>query len=346
MLTRVRLQNVTVFEDFAWDDLGAVNVVIGANDTGKSSLLRMLYAVTRSLEAFTHTEGDRFLGEWSEVLAEKLRWTFQPRKLALGRLVRKGAGRLDVTCAFEGARVAFGFGASTTTTIRDTQTEIGGPFQRTLFVPPTEILTTRDVIVEARERLKMIGFGDTYVDLARALRSPDSHGALDPALKRVLDGLDDLFPGRIEQEESGELVYRRGRATYGIAQAAEGIKKVGAVTRLIRSRHIVPGSILFFDEPSANLHPQAALGFIRLLFDLAGAGVQIVLATHSYVALKQLELLAREHDRRTPLCVLEPKEGGDGVTARFADLRERIPANGIVDASVELLSRDLTLSAR
>jgi hypothetical protein len=43
---------------------------------------------------------------------------------------------------------------------------------------------------------------------------------------------------------------------------------------------------------------------------------------------------------------LEPAAEGGGVTARFADLRERIPANGIVDASVELLSRDLTLSAR
>ncbi len=343
MLTRARLQNVTLFEDLVWDDLASVNVVIGENNTGKSNLLRTLYAVTRSLEAFAQVGDDHFVGDWSDLLAEKLRWTFQPPELELGRIVRKGAKQLVVECAFEGSEVVFSFGASTTKEIRETTTRVGSPFQRTLFFPPKEVLTTRDAIIACRERLGLIGFGDTYYDVAKALRSPDSHLDLDPTLERVLEGLDDVFEGRIEQEGGGELVYRRGRATYGIAQAAEGVKKVGALTRLIRSRHIVPGAILFFDEPSANLHPQAALGFLRLLFDLAGAGVQIVLATHSYVALKQLELLAREHDRCTPLCVLEAKAEGS-VTARFADLRDRIPANGIVDASVELFEREVAMS--
>jgi hypothetical protein len=43
-----------------------------------------------------------------------------------------------------------------------------------------------------------------------------------------------------------------------------------------------------------------------------------------------------------PLCVLSPTE--EGVEADFADLRERIPENSIVDASVELFERDLNLN--
>jgi len=46
-------QDVTIFREFTWEDLADVNHVIGENDTGKSHLLRMLYAVSRSFQDFT-----------------------------------------------------------------------------------------------------------------------------------------------------------------------------------------------------------------------------------------------------------------------------------------------------
>jgi hypothetical protein len=86
------------------------------------------------------------------------------------------------------------------------------------------------------------------------------------------------------------------------------------------------------------------LTFSEVLFQLAQAGVQIVIATHSYIVLKQFELLAREHKEKIPLCVLS--KGEDTVRSSFADLSDHIPENSIVDASVELLNRDLHLSAK
>jgi AAA15 family ATPase/GTPase len=128
-----------------------------------------------------------------------------------------------------------------------------------------------------------------------------------------------------------------------MSQTAEGVKKIGLIAHLIRNRNIQSRSILFFDEPAAHLHPQAASAFVEMLFEMAKADIQLFIATHSYLVLKQFELLAREQDERMPLCVLTPGEGG-GVDARFADLRGRIPQNSIVDASVNLFERDMDLS--
>jgi len=349
MIESVTLKDVTIFEAFEWEGLSNVNLVIGENDTGKSNLLKMLYAVTKSLLEYSRDPGEN--DWWGDQLAQKLKWTFLPPKLELGKIVRKGGDRLEVECRyrFHGRleEVAFDFGprtkkqiGNTSAFITDRQDGAAPDVPLSVFFPPKEVLTTRDAIIETRERLSIPGFDDTYYDLAKALRSPESYGEIDASLKGVLKELEGLFRGHIE-EEDGELVYRRGREKYGIAQTAEGIKNVEALRLLIRSQHIQKGSVLFFDEPSANLHPELTLDFVELLFHLAQAGVQLFIATHSYVVLKQFELLARKHGETMPLCVLSPAE--DGVDARFADLSDRIPQNSIVDASVELFERDVSL---
>jgi AAA15 family ATPase/GTPase len=39
MIESIRMQDVTLFDEFEWDGLANVNLVIGENDTGKSNLL-------------------------------------------------------------------------------------------------------------------------------------------------------------------------------------------------------------------------------------------------------------------------------------------------------------------
>ena len=72
MLDDMRLKNVTLFRAFAWKNVSNMNFVIGANDTGTSNLLRMLYAVSRNLEEITRVDDGAPAARWSELLAEKL----------------------------------------------------------------------------------------------------------------------------------------------------------------------------------------------------------------------------------------------------------------------------------
>ena len=347
MLEDVRLRNVTVFRAFAWANISNVNLVIGENDTGKSNLLRMLYAVSRSFQEFTRIDDGAPAGRWSDLLAKKLQWTFQPPELELGKIVRKGEDRLRVQCTFrEHGRADFSFGKDTTSEIRNADADIGaaeaeiGPqFVHTLFFPPKEVLTTLKAIASTREQRQIRGFGDTYYDLITALRQPQNYDEKAQELERVQDALDNMFPGKIRQREEGGFEYRRGPGRYDMTQTAEGIKKIGTLAHLLRNGEIQRGSILFFDEPSANLNPKSILRLVELLFALGRAGVQVFVATHSYVVLKQFQLLAREHEERTPLCVLSRED--DEIEAEHVDLRDRIPENPIVSASVDLFERDL-----
>ena len=56
------------------------------------------------------------------------------------------------------------------------------------------------------------------------------------------------------------------------------------------------GSVLFWDEPEANLNPKLASVVVKVLLQLQRQGVQILIATHDYAILKELELLMNEND--------------------------------------------------
>jgi len=50
VFTDVRLKNFAAFSDFNWSGHGQINVVVGKNDTGKSHLLKVMYAVAKTVE--------------------------------------------------------------------------------------------------------------------------------------------------------------------------------------------------------------------------------------------------------------------------------------------------------
>ena len=54
-------------------------------------------------------------------------------------------------------------------------------------------------------------------------------------------------------------------------------------------RHVVaPGDLLIIDEPESHLHPAMQVAFTRQLAEIVGAGVRIILTTHSEWVLEAL----------------------------------------------------------
>lgn len=75
-LSRIRLTRFTAFEDLGFVPSPGVNVLIGANGTGQTHLMKVAYAacdISKSQQAY----------------ADKLVRVFLPPKRALGRLVKR-----------------------------------------------------------------------------------------------------------------------------------------------------------------------------------------------------------------------------------------------------------------
>lgn len=350
MITHLRVESFVAFQQpLEWSGHASLNVIIGVNDTGKTHLLKLLYAMTRAMEDYARKKAGPEPRELSELLASKLRWTFLPQKMELGRLVtRAGGQRLGVELRWnQDGRLKFGFGRDTSVRINELQVEELGQLagHKATFLPPKEILSIFDAIVATRESAEIAAFDDTCYDLVQDFRQPTVAGSWKPRIKQVFRHLEEVTGGgEVELQADGAIVFRRGKELFNMHQTAEGIKKIGILSRLMRNRRLTPagGCMLFVDEPEVNLHPKAIVLFADMLHEFAQSGVQVYLTTHSFFLLKRLEQLARQH--RTDYTLLDlRKSPAGGVTGQVCALQDGLPLNPIVEESLKLYDGDVAL---
>jgi predicted ATPase len=342
MISSLRIQNFALFQHMTWEQHGAINVIVGKNDTGKSHLLKLLYALVKSVEEFSKGRPPK---DWSSVLANKLTWTFQTEQLA--ELIHRGQKQASVDLTVNAGSCSFALTSAESSKGTLLRTKDPAPQEtlNTIFVPPKELLTAFEAIEATREKLEIFGFDDTYYDLIKALRLPTTKGKIDEHLLRVLKSLETMFGGEIAKGRGdSKFVFQCNGQTFSMSQTAEGIKKLGILTTLIRNRTLGKGSVLFLDEPETNLHPDYIVKLMTMLMDLSRAGIQIYLATHSYFVIKQLHILAKEQQAHVPFCSLT-REGAT-VRADFSDLLDGMPDNPIIDEAIALYQRELSLDLK
>ncbi len=335
-------------------DIPPINVIIGKNDTGKTGLLKLLYATAKSLEIYS-LKAKHSDAVYKKEISDKLHDTFMPRKNGLGDLVQKGSKeRLEVNLTINGNNnkykqdIHFSFGDRTEKVIPNCSEHIDilpPDTLNALFIPAKEVLTAFNDIRNIRELQFGVGFDDTYLDLIKALNIPTSKGKVASELSQVNKSLEDLFEGKIEQTRQNDqpFVFKKGNQQFAMQQTAEGIKKIGILTTLITNRQLGKGTILFMDEPETALHPDAVRQMVEMLVAMSKAGVQIFLASHSYFVIKQLAICAKR-DNLNICCWNLEREIGKPVSTSFHNLIDGVlPSNSIIDEALKMYDEEITV---
>lgn len=340
MITEFEIENFGIRHHIAWKNLAGINLLIGENGSGKTSILKMLYAVLKSLETNKKGNENRSL---SDILADKLYWTFQVEKL--GELVTKGAEKpIRIHVVLDDKHIAFEFGADTNTTIKKVQTDFVASWENsTIFIPAKEVLSLFQIILKSREQDHLFGFDDTYLDLVRALGIPPRRGKNSQAFAEGRQHLAEIINGRAIYDEGKKLWYfkQRNNAIFAVGILAEGIKKLAIFDQLLANHYLSTQSIIFIDEPESSLHPQVVSAFMELLYTLAKNGMQIFMATHSYFVLKKLYLIAQREAYAIPFLGLHKEENG---RLQYDDMQHGMPENSIIEESIRLYQEEVDVT--
>lgn len=344
-IRRIVIENFLGFKKIELPTTAGINLVIGENDTGKTGLMKLLYAVSKSWEVFSRKEYyDKT--PFKEVVGEKIFNTFQPREhRRIGDLVTKkqkepmlfNATYLKGEDTYQ--RIEFQFPNSTYRTINDCPEQVPpvGIHFNCIFIPAKEVLTAFNTIKYVRERLFLPGFDDTYLDLIKALEVPVSLHNKTISLDPVLNQFNDLFDGNIQSVTGEEpFIYSKNNEKYAISVTSEGIKKIGILSTLIRNRQLREGTILFMDEPDANLHPKATRLLVDMLVKIAKSGVQIFMASHSLWVINQLTMHAKSNSISI-YCHSLFRNNSDYIQSEFSDLKDGLPSNPITKELKQLL---------
>ena len=334
MLNKIELKNFGPLSHVSWGSLGNLNLVIGGNGCGKTFLLKAMYSALRTLEEYKRGDEQRSA---SEILVEKLYWTFQAEKI--GDLVSLGAGSpLSCAVTIEANEFRYSFGKETSRQISSLENHVSQRSSRSIFLPAKEVLSLHQIILKTRDIDKIFGFDDTYLDLARALQQPTTKGKNFPKFAQSRTNLEDILGGTIEFDKNSlRWVFSKGKQKFPIGVTAEGVKKIAILDTLLGNRYLDTNSVVFIDEPESALHPTAISKLLDIISALADRGIQFFLASHSYFVVKKLALIAQEKDCSIP--VLSSVNG----EWRSENLRDGMPDNPIIDESIRLYKEEVGL---
>lgn len=337
MLEKVILKNFGPLSNIKWDNLGAINLIIGSNGSGKTFFLKAMYSAIRTLEEYKRGDNQQTA---AEILAHKLIWTFQAEKI--GDLVTKGAGEpLSCSLKLEGKAFGYNFGKETTKQISSLDNDVPPRNNNSIFLPAKEVLSLHNIILKSRDIDKLFGFDDTYLDLARALRQSPRKGKNFTEFSKSRRSLEEILGGKIEYDETANKWYfKKGNQKFPMGVTAEGVKKISILDTLLGNRYLDSKSIVFIDEPESALHPVAISQLLDIIAILAKGGIQFFLATHSYFVVKKLFLISQEKRLSIPLLSICP----DNLTS--ADLREGMPDNPIINESIRLYEKEVELALK
>jgi len=333
MIKSIKIDNFGGIGNVEHNSLSNINVIIGPNQSGKTTLLKALYTAIKVVEQNKRGAENR---SDKEILSDKLYWTFLTHELS--SLVKKGTNTLSYKMTSDrGEEFEFSFTASAAKHANITKNTYKPTDTNSIFIPAKEILSIRDVIISSRMRTEY-GYDDTYYDLAMAL-TPTTKGRNYEAFAQARQSIESMVNGKLDfDRERNQWTFQDvKKRIYEVSMTSEGVKKLSLLSVLLGNHYLSDESIIFIDEVEANLHPAMINTFMNVVLMLSKIGVQFFIASHSYFVIKRLYILAHKENVSIPVFSFTE----DGCT--YGDLMNNMSKNAIIDESVNLYKEEVML---
>jgi ABC-type lipoprotein export system ATPase subunit len=328
-LKKIVCERFTAFEKVAVEFSPGINVFVGANGTGKTHLMKIAYAacdVSKTQLGF----------------AEKLSRVFLPSGRALGRLVQRHnvSSRASVEVHRADCKIRASF--SNHSTKPESAKVVGAsdwqshPIE-SVYIPVKEMLSSAPGFRSLYSQ-REIHFEEIYSDILDRAYRPPLRGQPEADRSKLMITLQKVIDGKvIVKEEEFFLNNKQGNLEFTLL--AEGMRKLGLLWILIQNGTLLDGSVLFWDEPETNLNPRMFGVLMDILLKLQRAGVQVFLATHDYVILKELDLRKRPEDKIIYHSLFRDDQGQ--IKWQPANDYLQIHPNAIAQAFADLYDREV-----
>lgn len=341
-LTRLKLERFTAFEKLDLKLSPGINVLVGANGTGKTHLMKVAYAACDISKPRTSAQPVR-----RTEFAEKLVRVFLPSGWALGRLAKRQSGgssegkiavyRNDNVLRLRFIHLVTDPSMAKATGVKKFTAEA----VKSVYIPVKEMLANAPGF-RSHYAQREVHFEEIYDDiLTRAYQAPP-RGPVPHDRKELLDILGNAITGKVVETRQ-EFFLRNKQGNLEFTLLAEGMRKLGLLWLLIRNGALQPDSVLFWDEPETNLNPKLYRPLIEILLKLQRSGVQIFIATHDYAILKGIDL-GRQKGDQILFHSMYRDEAGDGIACNSTDRYVMMQPNTIADAIDELYDRQIKRS--
>lgn len=336
IIKKLKLENYTVFENQQIEFDPGINIFIGENGTGKTHILKVLYSACQSVSKKTS-------------FSHKLVSTMMPDDYKISRLITRkqgrGVGLIRVTAGepemAQDRVLTASFSGKTKKWDADVTGEDGWEESfggvSSIFIPAKEILS-HSYNLNAASEMDNVRFDDTYLDIINAAKVDISAGRNSTTKEAMLKTIEKMTHGTVIYDANRDEFYlKSGSSKQEFNLIAEGIRKMALLWQLVKNGTLEKGSILFWDEPEANINPTYIAMIVEMLLELQRKGVQIFISTHDYMLASYFEVKKRSEDGVVFHSLSHQNTSGAVVyekSEKFADLK----SNPIIAAFDKLLN--------
>jgi wobble nucleotide-excising tRNase len=192
-----------------------------------------------------------------------------------------------------------------------------------------------------------LAFDETYFDLCFALSGAPLRGPRGDAASKLWRPLAEYLRTSVSLEGDRFYLFSDDDGIIEAHLAAEGFRKIATLMHLIANGSLLKNSVLFWDEPEANLNPKLVKIVADFLLRLAAYEVQVFVATHDYLLINELSLIAEypaqaASDAPIRFFIFSRVEGG-GVEVRPGATLAELDANPIMEEFEALYDRERRL---
>lgn len=336
-LTKIKIENFTVFEDITIPFSKGLNILVGENGMGKTHVMKLAYAACQSRK---HDVS----------FSQKTTMLFRPEQSGIGRLVNRnknGENTARVLVESDIAQIGMSFLTKAKKWDAEVKSEEKWEKQMSgmtsVFIPAKEILSNAWNL-DAAVKMGNVEFDDTYLDIIAAAKIDISTDVDSVARKKYLKILQKISNGKVTVQDDRFYLKPGTQAKLEFNLVAEGIRKIALLWQLIKNGTLEKGSVLFWDEPEANINPKYIPVLAELLIMLEKEGVQIFVSTHDYFLSKYIEV-KREKDSDVQYISLY-KDEKNQVQCEIAKEFELLEHNTIMDTFRQLYREEIGVALK
>ena len=287
-INQLKLENYTIFSELNIKFDSGINIFVGENGTGKTHILKLLYSASQSSKVNTS-------------FPHKIVSTMLPDDYKISRLVTRNRGNhsafVSVNAYNEGSNTSRVLSLEFSNKTKKWDATVKGEetWERefkdvsSIFIPAKEILSNSYNLISAVEKNNVM-FDDTYLDIINSAKIDVSVGRNSLERDKKLQRIEQIIAGKVLYNPlKDEFYLKKGNSKQEFNLVAEGIRKMALLWQLVKNGTLEKGSVLFWDEPEANINPSNIPVIVELLLELQKSGVQIFVSTHDYMLAKYFE---------------------------------------------------------
>lgn len=356
MIKSFEIKKYRQFESAKFENFSNINLFIGENDTGKTTILKFLYANCSELREIVDNSKknisiyDSLNKDIMNILSENkdimdilsgnndnINFNF-PNKII--RLGLKSYYMHYFECSICNSKNEI---ITSNENVNDFKYDY-----KALFIPAKEILSIMNSITYLRSK-GINDFDDSYNDIVFEILAEKSINEANFLEVFKNKSKYDFYDGKIKMLNNGNkkvVYYRNDGEVYDINFVAEGIKKLGIFPILHNTGNLTKKTVLFIDEPENSLHPKLVREFMRFLVDISKDEVQIFMASHNSFVLNQLSNIAEINNYPINVYFFLKDKGyinKVNIEGPF-NLSKEFPNNSITDEAYSMFKESVNVS--